>query len=285
MLRFMNLVEEFSLYELSKFVVIPVPYERSTTYGKGTVNGPNAILLASHEIEPYDYESGTYPAKKGIHTIPYSIEEYNIPPEDMITDLSSKVDQVLKDHKIPVVLGGEHTISLGVVKGLVKSTPDLTVIHLDAHADLKDEFEGDPFNHACVMRRVREVVDNTIHIGIRSLDEEEHRYLLENKIPVYFEDKFDVEEVINKIPTDKVYLTIDLDVLDPSIMPAVGTPEPNGLSWEGILSLIRRITEEKEVIGFDVVELSPINHFSYPDYTAAKLVYKTIGYISQKLKA
>ena len=247
--------------EESEIVIIPVPYEKTTSYIKGTKNGPKEILKASLELEHFDIETKKTPKK--IHTLE---------PINSLEELSKKVKQ-LKD-KFIISLGGEHSITFPIVKELPK---DISILQIDAHSDLRDTFKNNKFSHACVSRRIFEINKNLIQVGIRSLSKEEHDFIQENKIKVFYRDKINNEEILNSL-NEKVYITIDVDSLDPSIIPSTGTPEPNGLKYKELLELLKLIFKNKNVIGLDIVELSPIKDLHAPNYTIAKLIYKLIGY-------
>jgi agmatinase len=257
---FMNLPN----FAESKVLILPVPYEHTTTYKKGTINGPNAIIKASNELELYDYELKSEPYKVGIVTL------------KPVIDL--KKLELIKTNKFLIALGGEHTITLPLLKRF--NQQDLSVLHLDAHADLKDSFEGKKLSHACVMRRISDFNDNITQVGIRSLDKEELTFIKRNKINTFFVDDFDIKKIVKTLKKN-VYITIDLDVFDPSVLPDVGTPEPNGLQFKQVTDLLKEVFEKRNVVGCDVVELCPSSQI-VSSYTAAKLVYKLIGLYSKK---
>ena len=267
-------------YKSSKVVIVPVPYESTTYYLSGTKEGPWAIINASRHMELYDLDLVKDASKGGIFTLE-ELEPSKNSPKETIFRIDNIITQILNDEKIPVMLGGEHSITLGAVSAAKKKyLRNLSVLQLDAHADLRNEFEGTKFHHGCVMRRI---IDDlklpVVQVGIRSLSEEEAIYIKESKRNhIFYDKKVSTEEIIKNLK-ENVYLTLDLDVFDPSFMPAVGTPEPNGLSWQEVLDIIREITKNKKIIGVDVVELSPIPGFIAPDFLAAKLVYKIINYI------
>ncbi len=244
----------------SKILILPVPYEKTTSYKKGTINGPNAILKASNELELYDYELKLEPYIIGIATL------------KPIIDLK-KLENI-KTNKFLIALGGEHTITLPLIKRL--NQEDLSILQLDAHADLKDSFEGKKLNHACVMHRISEFNKNITQVGVRSLDKDELSFIKKNKINTFFGNNFDIKKIIKTLKKN-VYITIDLDVFDPSVLPDVGTPEPNGLQFKQVTDLLEEVFKKRNVVGCDIVELCPSNNI-VSDYTAAKLVYKIIGY-------
>jgi len=279
--NFAGLQKPFNDYKRSLFTVIPVPYEKTTSFVRGTKKGPEAILRASQEIELYDYETKQNISEHGIST-QKSITADS--PEQIIKNTKTITEKVLYDNKIPVILGGEHTISIGPIFAAKDKYHNLSVLHFDAHLDMRNLFDNNKYSHACVMRRVREKVENTVHVGIRSLCEEEYEYAKVNNLPIFFEKKYKLDEIITRL-TRNVYVTIDLDVLDPSIMPSVGNPEPGGAGWYDILKIMRTVANKKNIIGFDIVELSPIKNIEHPNVTAAKLAYKIMNYIySAKVK-
>ncbi len=281
---FGGISQDYSSFDTATFVVVPVPYDLTTTYQAGTRNGPAAIIAASHQMELYDEELGAETYRTGIHTIdPLEIEAAG--PHEMIEAVRKKVADILLYEKVPVILGGEHSISLGAVQALSEKYPSLSVLHLDAHADMRDSYQGTPYSHACVSRRISERCP-VVQVGIRSMSSEEAVFIKDNGIPSYssefvHEHQAWEKEICSKL-TDDVYVSIDLDVFDPSIMPAVGTPEPGGVYWKDIIRLMREVTESCTIRGFDVVELAPIPGMVAPDFTASKLIYRVMGYITSK---
>ena len=276
-INFGDLPEEYSSADNSSIVVVPVPYDRTSTWLKGTDKGPMAIIEASSHMELYDIETDSEVFQKGI----YTDEAINgkLPPEEMVRAVREHVRRYIEDDKFVVVVGGEHSVSIGSAEAHIKNNPDITVLQLDAHCDLRNEYEGTKYNHACVMARVAEICP-IVQVGIRSMDSSELQAL--DKSRVFFakdivRDKDWIQKVISKL-SDRVYLTIDLDVFDPSIMPSTGTPEPGGLLWYDVLELLRAVCKNKDVVGFDVVELCPYEKNKAPDFLAAKLIYKLLSY-------
>ncbi len=282
MINFADLEEDFSNYESSKVVILPIAYEGTVTYGKGTSQGPQAILKASQQLELYDEELRQDTYKIGIHTLG-TVEGSELSAQEMVETVYLKASPLARDEKFIVMLGGEHSLSLGMVKALRDKFADLSVLQLDAHGDLRDEYEGTRYNHACVGRRISGLVPLT-QVGIRSLSREEGEYIKSGKGPrVFYAGQIIggrnwVEEAISGL-SKNVYLTIDLDVLDPGIMPSVGTPEPGGLDWYATLQLLRQLTKQRKIVSFDLVELAPQPGNISPDFLAAKLTYKLLGYI------
>ena len=259
------------------FHVIPVPYEKTVTYGKGTGKGPSAILAASQQLELYD--GFGIPAEKGIHTeVPHDCDG----PQNAVLDaLPARITAIAAERKIPVILGGEHTVTAGALKGVVGARGPVGVVQFDAHADLRNRYEESPYNHACAMRRVLEQGNSLFQIGVRSLSMEEVAYRRDHRIEGFdaitiFHEGIPKTVLPDDFPRD-IYITIDVDCFDPSIMPATGTPEPGGLTWYQMLDALSKICRERRGVGFDVVELAPISGFHAPDFTAARLIYQLMG--------
>ena len=285
--NFGGLPEKYSNYEKSKVVILPVPFDKTTTWLKGSDKGPEAIIEASKNLELYDIETDSEVYKIGIFT------EKEIVAQDskvMIDRVYQKVKNLLKDKKFVVTLGGEHSISTGSIKAHSEFFDDMSILHLDAHSDRRDIYEGSKYNHACVMARAREITDKIISVGIRSMDSSELNSIDRNKIfyaSEIFKSKGWIGEVINKL-SKNVYVTIDLDVFDPGIMPSTGTPEPGGLNWEQVTDLLEMVSRpvrnkflngssKRNIVGADVVELCPSENKA-SDFLAAKLIYKLLSY-------
>lgn len=275
--HFGDLPEEYSALENARVVVIPVPFDRTSTWLKGAEKGPAAIIEASAHMELYDIETDSEVYKKGIFTAePVDGQEL---PKDMVEMVAEQVRRYLRDNKFVVVLGGEHSVSLGSVREHTANYTDLTVLQLDAHSDLRDEYEGSKYNHACAMARISELCP-IVQVGIRSMDSSEKEALDKSRVIFAREistNKNWIEKVLSKL-SQNVYVTIDLDVFDPSIMPSTGTPEPGGLLWYDVLGLMRTVFENRNVVGFDIVELCPDERNKAPDFLAAKLIYKLLSY-------
>lgn len=275
--NFGGLSGQFSSYKQSRIVVLPVPFDKTSTWIKGADKGPAAIIDASWNMELYDIETDSEVYRKGIFT------ENKIKASGsraMVDGVYGKVKSLLGDDKFVVVIGGEHSVSIGAVKAHAEVYKDLSVLHLDAHSDMRDSYEGNIYNHACVMSRVKEMVQNTVSVGIRSMDSAELERIVPEEIFYAYKiiDSMEwIPEVLEKI-TQNVYVTIDLDVFDSSIMPSTGTPEPGGLRWAQVTGLLRRVAQNKKIAGFDVVELCPSRNRA-PDFLAAKLIYKLLSYV------
>ncbi len=263
----------------ARVMVIPVPYEGEVSFQSGTVDGPMAIIDASRELEFYDIELGREISQVGICTYP-QIKPATSGPEAMLRRVEQVIGDVLGLNKMPVMLGGEHSITIGAVRASKRRYPDMSVLQLDAHADLRNRYLGSPYNHACVMRRVIEMCP-AVQAGIRSMSREEADYIERNDLNIYYAQDIirrdAVEDIIASLSAN-VYITIDLDVFDPSIMSAVGTPQPGGLDWYMAIDLLRRVAEARNVVGFDLVELCPSQGSVSCAFLAAKLAYKLIGY-------
>ena len=270
-------------FEDAKVVVLPVPYDSTTSYNPGARNGPHAMIDASRHMELYDEELGFSPSDVGIFTLD-ELEPSMKSPEDMVARVEAAVSEILEAGKQPLMLGGEHSISLGAIRAMSAHNESVSVLALDAHADLRDEYGGTKYSHACVMRRASEICD-VAQLGIRSLSAGEAEFMKGGKAPFtglmnrIREDGLDtcLGEALDSIGKD-VYVSIDLDALDPSILPATGTPEPGGFLWDEVLHILRETCKKKRILGFDIVELSPIPGNPASDFTAAKLAYKLIGY-------
>lgn len=268
----------------ARAVLVPVPYDSTTSWKAGARHGPKAIIDASPHLEDYDLELGRDISRVGIHTEP-SIEPHFGAPEAMIGRVEEVVAGLASRDRLIGLLGGEHTIAIGAVKAFKKLYSDLSVLYLDAHADLRDEYMGTKWGHASVARRLSSICQLAA-IGVRSISETEHAYAKEAKIPIAFwpspqSDIDDVVALVLKSLSTHVYVSIDLDVFDPSLMPAVGTPEPGGMGWSEVTRIVRKVAEARQVVGFDVSELSPQEGPSACAYTAAKLTYKLIGYATE----
>jgi agmatinase len=282
--NFGGISDEHSLYETSRAVIFPVPLERSTSYEHGTRNGPSAILSASRHMELYDDELEMEPYKEiGIATLP-AIDTTDGTMEEVLAELYTAQLGLLEDGKFPVAIGGEHSLTPPLVSATAKKFKDLTVLQIDAHADLRDEYQGNSASHACAMRRVVEVCP-ALQVGIRSLCEEEAKAIPHLRTKVYWAKdivRAPMKAWIAKVLDDlgpNVYLTIDLDGFDPSVVPATGSPEPGGLDWHQVTSLVRAVADHKKIVAMDVVELLPQPGDHASDFLAAKLIYKCLGYI------
>lgn len=282
--RFGELDEDYAGFKKSKISIIQAPYDRTLTYGKGAGKGPEAIIDASCNMELFDDELQTETYKIGIYTNPPIEFEPDEPPEKAAEKVKKATSDMLHANKFPVVLGGEHSVTVGSVQAVRESFNDLSVLHLDAHYDLKDEYRGLKYSHACVARRLQEMVP-VVEVGVRSLSKKEKDFLSSSTDKIKIITVYDILEMhnwkkrVSEFLSDTVYISIDLDVLDPSIMPSVGTPEPGGFGWYEFIDFLRIVIKGKKIAGFDVVELSPKEGIIAPDFLAAKLIYRLLGYV------
>jgi len=266
----------------ARFHVVPVPYEKTVSYGHGTAKGPAAIIEASSQLERFDGVSD--PGAEGIYTWP--AVDCSGKPERVIDLISTNVKTILGLKKIPVVLGGEHTVTWGVIKGYLDAgEKDFGVVQVDAHADLRDAYEGDKYSHASVMRRVVEAGIPLVQLGVRAFCEEEREARKKHKVLAF--DAIDIAprgtstiKLPKKFP-GKVFFTLDVDGMDPSVLPATGTPVPGGLGWYQTLGLFESVARQRRIIGFDVMEFAPIGGFHAFDFAAAMLTYKLMGIVQR----
>lgn len=275
-------------YQAAKVVILPIPYEATTTYRRGCEHGPDAILEASQQVEYYDEELDKETCcEVGIYTHKAIADtrQSKVTAEQMLQVTQETVYKLVKDNKFVIALGGEHSITTGVVAAYRQAYPDeaFTVIQIDAHGDLRHEYEGSIHNHACIMRRVVDMGLPTVQIGIRAICKEEADLIKAKNLTVFRAREIAantewIEKAIASISTEKVFLTIDLDGIDPTLIPGVGTPEPGGLNWYALTTFLRQVFATRQVIGCDVMELAPIVDSVVSQFTAAKLVYKLIGY-------
>lgn len=260
--------------------ILPVPYDQTSTWKKGADRGPAAILEASTQVELYDIETGSEPCRQGIVTLPPL--EFRGPPDELAEKVEAEVTSICTRGQLPVILGGEHSVTIGAVRAAAQHYEHLSVLQIDAHADTRDVYEGSACNHACVMARVREWAA-IVQVGIRAVDASEVEHLDPDRV-FYAHDILArrnddwMKEVVKRL-TDHVYLTIDVDGFDPSIMPATGTPEPGGLTWRHVNELVKRVAKQKTIVGFDVVELLPTPGLHHCQFTAAKLVHRVLAEI------
>jgi agmatinase len=279
--NFLGLEDAECGYDESAAVIVPVPYERTVSWGEGTANGPAAILIASDYIELHDEILNEQPHRVGIHTAPpVAVDQPD--PEQFLADLESTAAQLFAADKFPVFLGGEHGLTTGPVRAAHAAFEDLTVLQLDAHADLRDSYHGTRWSHACVMRRVMELGVPVVSIGVRAVSPEEAELIHANDIPVFWSHRIahgdEWMETAIKALSDNVYLTFDVDFFDPAVMPSTGTPEPGGGDWHGAMRFLAKVFASRRVVGMDVVELAPIEGLHAPDFVTARLVYRAIGY-------
>ncbi len=273
---FGEIPEKYTSFNNSGIVLLPVPFDEGSSWLKGADKGPESVIDVSGNLELYDIETGTEVYRQGIH-VDRPVKAGS--PEELNEKVYSGVQRLLDKDKFVVPVGGNHSVSIGAVRAFKDKYPDLMVLQLDAHSDLRQEYLGSRFNHACVMARIREMCP-VVQVGIRSMCEEERAFIDENNT-FYAHDMTPAsgwqQKVIDKLKGD-VYITIDLDVFDPSLMPATGTPEPGGLFYYDVLHLVKLVNEKCNLRGFDVVELCPLKDNKAPDFLAAKLIYQMLSY-------
>jgi agmatinase len=264
-------------YSQSEIIILPVPYDETSTWMKGSDKGPEAILEASVNLEFYDVETSSEAHLKGIHTVDPILEKGS--PEKLVNAVYNRTLTLLSENKFPVIIGGNHTVPIGAFRAFSEKFENLSILQLDAHGDLRQSYEGSEFNHACSMARAREFAP-IVQVGIRSMSAEELPYAGKDRIFYAHQlycDKTLYRKAIEKL-TGNVYITIDLDVFDPSLMPSTGTPEPGGPEYFELIHFLRDVISEKNVVGFDVVELCPSTINKAPDFIAAKIIYQLLSY-------
>lgn len=282
--NFLGIPPEYATLDRARFAVLPLPYERTTSYKKGTQYGPSAIIEASHQIELFDEELWKETWTAGIHTMP------QLPilaqPSDYFTSIANAVEPVVRMGKILFSLGGEHAVTEGPISGVSRVHPKLSVFHVDAHCDLRQSFEGSKYNHACAAQRMLNYCDKIVQVGIRSVSEDEHQFTNTKKVKTFLmHQNRDVQALIPKVLAelgDIVYISVDLDGFDPSVIPGVGTPQPGGLGWYEGLDLLRAVIQHKKVVAVDVVELCPLDETVNSELAAAKLIYRMMGWMVEK---
>ena len=280
--NFGNLPPIYSDFQTAQVVILPVPYDSTTSWKTGAREGPQAIIDASQELELYDIDLGCEVCQVGIHTLTEVIPAMG-GPEHMVQRVEEVVGELLDKGKKLAMLGGDHSITVGAVQAARRRYPQLSVLQLDAHADLRDQYLGTGYNSASVMRRILEVCP-AVQVGIRSLSLDEHQFISEKGLELFYADEAlltpdSIDRIVSRL-SGEVYITIDLDVFDPSIMAAVGTPQPGGMGWYEALRLLKAVAQRRRVVSFDLVELSPREGPAACAFVAAKLAYKLIGYIT-----
>lgn len=278
MRKYGDFEDKYTDYKNASIAILPVPYDGTSTWIKGADKGPEALLDASYNMEFYDIETDSEVYLKGIATLDPVYE--NSSPEKMSEAVENRMSEILNDKKFPVLIGGEHSVSIGAIRAVAKKYKNFSVLQLDAHTDMRDIYEGSKYNHACVMARAKEVATNITQVGIRSTwpAEEKQNIDLERVFYAYkIKEESNWEKRVSDQLCKNVYVTIDLDVLDPAFMPSTGTPEPDGLTYRNILNLMKLIIKEHNVIGLDIVELCPNNSNKAPDFLASKLIYQILS--------
>ncbi|WP_282048984.1 agmatinase [Maribacter aquivivus] len=275
--NYAGISDEFAQLEKSKIILIPVPYDGTSTWGKGADKGPEAFLEASENMELYDIETDSEVYRQGIHLTDPITE--NSSPEAMVNEVHAVTKDFIKRNKFVTLFGGEHSISIGSIRAFNECFDNLTVLQIDAHADLRESYEGTKYNHACAVYEASQTT-NLVQVGIRSMDVIEKTVMDEEKTFFAHDmvaDEYWTDKVVEAM-TENVFITFDLDAFDPSIMPSTGTPEPGGLLWYETMEFLKQVFEEKNVVGFDIVELCPNKNDKSSDFLAAKLYYKMLSY-------
>ncbi len=283
--NFLAIEKEFSEYDRSKVVILSAPYEKTTSYGKGTAKGPKAILEASHYVEFFDEETEKQVC---FDTGIAAIEPMNLGKlsgKKALELIYKNVDEHIKNGKFVITLGGEHSISTAPIQAHFDNYSDLSILHFDAHSDLREEYEGSKYSHASFAARVAEFTTDITQVGIRAQCKEEFEFIKAKGINTFYafqmrNEGFNhilIEKILQTLKKN-VYITFDVDYFDPSIMPSTGTPEPNGFYWDETLRLLKKVCAERNLVGFDVVELAPRKDYSFPDFMTAKLIYKILNY-------
>lgn len=283
--NFLAIEHEYSSYDSSKIVILSAPFEKTVSYGKGTANGPKEILKASHYVEFYDEEfDRELVFEKGIATLT-ELKFKDMSTKKGINKIYKQVKELIADNKFVVTLGGEHSLSSAPAKAHFEAYENLSILQIDAHSDFRDEYEGSKYSHASVMARVAEFTKDIVQVGIRAQCIEESKFIKENGIKTYYMRDIrtgkhgeDWQQRVLDDLKENVYVTFDVDGLDPSVITATGTPEPGGLLWDETMNLFRMIGEKKNIVGFDVVELAPSKYHESSSFVTAKLVYKLLNY-------
>ncbi len=284
--NFLGLPPRYSDYRRARFAVLPIPYDSTTSFQTGTREGPAAIIRASQQVELFDEELETECHKAGVATLDPLMPNM-AGPKAMHEDVFAAAKRIVRDGKFLIGLGGEHSITSGLVRAVMTKHKKLSVLQIDAHLDLRDSWEGSPHSHACVMRRCLELGANIVPVGIRNVSLEERRFLKRRKMEVvtarqcHTDDDW-VDRVLNGLG-ETVYVTIDIDGFDPSFAPGTGTPEPGGLDWYQVTGLLRLVAAEKTVVGADVVEVMPLPGQAVTEFLAARLTYKLLSYVQTRM--
>jgi len=284
--NFLALEKKYSDFNKSKIVILPVPYEKTTSYGKGTSKGPNAVLKASHYVEFFDEETEKEVCFEQGIAVCRPLKFKKLTGKKALKLIFKYVKNLIESGKFVVTLGGEHSISTAPIQAHFDSFNDLSILHFDAHSDLRDKYEGSKYSHASFAARVAEFTTKITQVGIRAQCRDEYNFIKQNGISTFYAHRLRNEnfsdalanEIISTLDKN-VYITFDVDYFDPSIMPSTGTPEPNGFYWHETMKFLRRVCIDRNIVGFDVVELSPRKGLTFPDFLTAKLIYKILNYV------
>ncbi|MDE1856682.1 MAG: agmatinase [Candidatus Micrarchaeota archaeon] len=271
-------------YKRSKVVVLPIPYDAMASYGAGTRNGPHAIIEASRNVELYDAELGYDISDVGIFTTEELAPDRSS-PQNMAKRVEKEVSLILEDSKMPFVLGGDHSVSIGAINAAARKAKSMSVLQFDAHSDAREEYEGTKYSHACVMARAMDACGSCYSAGVRSTDRESDSKRGKSTLYMHQMRRMSTDQVVKRIlesTRESVYITVDVDVLDPGEMPSTGTPEPGGMGYQQLKEVLGGVIARRKVVGMDIVELSPIGGMRAPDFLAARLAYMMIGYAFAK---
>ncbi|MGD9108905.1 MAG: agmatinase [Gammaproteobacteria bacterium] len=278
MKNYFGLPKEYVQYDDAKIVILPIPFDETASWLKGAAKGPEAILESSQQVELYDIETNSEIYKQGI----FSARSLKVKTSEALIKKSyDQAKKFLADNKFLVTIGGEHSVSIGPLRAHVEKYPNISILHFDAHADFRDEYEDNKYNHACVMARAQEFTRNIVSVGIRSMDITEKNMLDEKRLfladDIFALNEKWIEKVIEQL-NDKVYISFDVDVFEIGLMPSTGTPEPGGLTWYQVINCLKKVSQECQIVGFDLVELAPNPYNKAPDFLCAKLLYKILSY-------
>lgn len=280
--NFLGLPDALAEYRSARFAVLPIPYDATTSYAVGTRDGPRAVIAASQQVELYDAELGRDSSAAGVATLP-PLEPDVRGPREMHARIFRAAQRVVKDGKFLIGLGGEHSVSSGLVRAVKTGFKRLSVLQIDAHADLRDSYQGSPHSHACVMRRIHDLGVPAVAVGIRNYSAEEARFIRQREKPIFSGRQCHtsntwIGQAVGHL-TDDVYLTIDIDGFDPAYAPGTGTPEPGGLDWHQVADLLEAVARSRRIVACDVVEVRPIPPNNVTEFLAAKLIYRIIGLV------
>lgn len=281
--NFLGLEAPHANYAKARFAVLPIPYDSTTSYQTGTRGGPDAIIAASRQVELFDEETSSEAYKSGVATLS-AVEPNMAGPQPMHEDIFKAAKRPVREGKFLLGLGGEHSITSALVRAVMTKHRKLSVLQIDAHSDLRDAYQGTPYSHASVMRRVLDLGATIVPVGIRAVSSDEHRFMRKAGIePITARDCHLDDDWIDRVMTglsDTVYITIDIDGFDPAYAPGTGTPEPGGLDWYQVTGLLQLVAAEKRIVGADIVEVMPIPGQAVTEFLAARLAYKLMGYVA-----
>lgn len=281
-MSFLKISKKYSTKETSQVAILGVPYEKTTSYVKGCASGPKAIVQASHYVELFDDEFHVIPHRLGIYT--HMMKNFSISHEENLRRIGNTYKNLYQEGKFVIALGGEHSITYGIVNELLRTAPSLSIVHFDAHADLRSYYQGSKLSHACVMRRIYEKTDRIAHLGVRSFSSEEYSFMRKTDPNIIYGSDLqqtpldDIFQQLSRTLNDDIYITFDVDFFSSDIIPSTGTPEPGGIGWYKTLHILRVLFERYNVVGMDIVELIGNEHDKVSPFNAALLAKKCITY-------